>query len=51
MTEIQPFAFPATGQPVRALNINGEPWLVIADLCSGLDLTNPTMAAGRLDPR
>lgn len=39
MTEIQPFTFPTTGQPVRTVTIDGEPWFVAADVCAALALT------------
>ncbi len=31
MSEIQPFTFPTTGQSVRTLLLDGEPWFVAAD--------------------
>ena len=34
---------------VRTLNLNGEPWFVAVDVCSILDLSNPTIAVSRLD--
>lgn len=34
---------------VRTLNLNGEPWFVAVDVCSVLDLRNPTIAVSRLD--
>ena len=34
---------------VRTLNLNGEPWFVAVDVCSALDLSNPTIAVSRLD--
>ena len=34
---------------VRTLNLNGEPWVVAVDVCSVLDLSNPTIAVSRLD--
>lgn len=34
---------------VRTLNLNGEPWFVAVDVCSVLDLSNPTIAVRRLD--
>lgn len=43
------FTFPATAEPVRSLMIDGEPWFVIADACKILALSNPTMAAERID--
>ena len=35
---------------VRVVEQDGEPWSVLADLCKVLDLSNPRMVAGRLDP-
>lgn len=34
---------------VRTLNLNVEPWFVAVDVCSVLDLSNPTIAVSRLD--
>lgn len=34
---------------VRTLNLNGEPWFIAVDVCSVLDLSNPTIAVSRLD--
>lgn len=34
---------------VRTLNLNGEPWFVAVDVCSVLELSNPTIAVSRLD--
>lgn len=34
---------------VRTLKLNGEPWFVAVDVCSVLDLSNPTIAVSRLD--
>ena len=34
---------------IRTLNLNGEPWFVAVDVCSVLDLSNPTIAVSRLD--
>lgn len=45
----QPFTFPDTQQQVRALDVGGQPWFVVADVCAVLELTNPTMAASRVD--
>ena len=46
---IQPFVFPDTGQPVRTLEIDGEPWFVAVDPCSILGIGNPTQAVSYLD--
>ena len=34
---------------VRIINRNGEPWFVAADVCSALDIGNPSQAITRLD--
>lgn len=34
---------------VRTMTINGEPWFVSKDVCSILNLSNPTIAVSRLD--
>lgn len=34
---------------IRTLLIDGEPWFVAVDVCSVLDLSNPTIAVSRLD--
>lgn len=36
-------------KPVRTLNLNGEPWLVLRDVCEVLGLGNSRMVADRLD--
>ena len=37
------------GAEVRIVQIDGEPWFVLADICKELDLANPTMVAKKLD--
>lgn len=37
------------GADVRTVTIDGEPWFVAADVCSVLEIGNPTQAAARLD--
>lgn len=49
MTEIQPFKFPTTGQPIRTLLMDGEPWFVAADVCTVLGIANPSQAVSYLD--
>lgn len=51
MTEIQPFTFPATGQAVRTVVVNGEPWFVAADVTAVLGYANGRMAIGNLPDR
>ena len=46
-TNITPFFFDET--QVRAIAINGEPWIVAADACAALGLDNVTQALSRLD--
>lgn len=36
-------------KPVRIMNINGEPWFVLRDVCEVLGLGNSRMVADRLD--
>lgn len=49
MTEIRPFTFPTTGQDVRTLLVDGEPWFVGRDVCDVLDIENVTRALAALD--
>ena len=35
--------------PVRVVDVQGEPWFVVADVCRVLDLSNPSMSAQSLD--
>lgn len=44
---IVPFAF--EGNPIRVIEIEGEPWFVAVDVCDILDIANPSQAVGRLD--
>lgn len=38
------------GAEVRTVQIDGEPWFVLADICRELELSNPSKVADRLDP-
>lgn len=38
------------GAPVRTVEIDGEPWFVLADLCKVLDIANPRNVTARIDP-
>jgi len=49
VTQIQPFVFPATGQPVRSVVIDGEPWFVANDVCVALGIVNVGNVVARLD--
>lgn len=48
MNELQIFRNETFGE-VRTLEVNGEPWLVAADVCKALEISNPTDALKRLD--
>jgi anti-repressor protein len=48
MNELQIFNNPEFGQ-IRVIEKNNEPWFVAKDVCEVLELTNPTVAIGRLD--
>ncbi|WP_371480435.1 Bro-N domain-containing protein [Kitasatospora sp. NBC_00315] len=37
-------SFPVTGQPIRVVMIDGEPWFVTADVCRVLGRENPSRA-------
>ncbi|WP_395109841.1 phage antirepressor [Actinomadura sp. SCN-SB] len=47
MSEVQPFTFPETGQRVRTVMIDGEPWFVLADVAKILGYRDAEHA-GRL---
>ncbi|GAA1244377.1 hypothetical protein GCM10009665_38970 [Kitasatospora nipponensis] len=42
-------SFPVTGQPIRVVMIDGEPWFVTADVCRILGRVNPSQT-GKLLP-
>ena len=46
-TNLIPFTYP--DQPVRVVEIDGEPWFVLADLCRVLDIKNVKQLRDRLD--
>lgn len=48
MSNLTPFAY--ADHEVRVITINGEPWFVLNDLCSVLDIANPRNASNRLAP-
>ncbi|MEU5974363.1 BRO family protein [Streptomyces sp. NPDC047315] len=49
MSPILPFQFPETGQPVRVLTIDGEPWWFATDICAVLGIANVGNVLARLD--
>lgn len=49
--EIQPFVFPVTGQQVRTVTIDGQPWFVAADVTDILGYANGRDAVAKLPER
>ncbi|ETK36184.1 phage antirepressor [Microbispora sp. ATCC PTA-5024] len=49
MTELQRFEFPGTGQPVRTVLIDGEPWFVGRDACEILGIADARASLNLLD--
>lgn len=47
--EITPFEFPITGQQVRTVLRDAEPWFVAVDVCAVLGIANPSDAVRSLD--
>ncbi|GAA1071998.1 BRO-N domain-containing protein [Kitasatospora arboriphila] len=45
-----PSSFPITGQPIRVVMIDGEPWFVTADVCRILGRDNASRAADLVGP-
>jgi prophage antirepressor-like protein len=43
-------AFPVTGQPIRVVVINGEPWFSTADVCRILGRDQPHRASKIVEP-
>ncbi|MET8543913.1 Bro-N domain-containing protein [Kitasatospora sp. NPDC004799] len=43
-------SFPVTGQPIRVVMIDGEPWFVTKDVCAVLDRGSPSWAAKVVSP-
>ncbi|CAM7722393.1 Bro-N domain-containing protein [Phytobacter diazotrophicus] len=37
------------GHAVRIVNVYGEPWFVVSDVCQALEISNPTSAVASLD--
>lgn len=48
MTDVQPFHFPDTGQSVRTLTVDGEPWFVGRDVCMVLGIANPAATLAKV---
>lgn len=49
MSEIEVFQFPATGQRVRTVVRDGEPWFVATDVAAALDLRDHRTSVALLD--
>ncbi len=49
MPEIATYQFPTTGQSVRTVLRDGEPWFVAVDVAAALDLGNPHSSLALLD--
>lgn len=47
--QVTPFIFAATGQPVRTVMVDGQPWFVAKDVCAVLGISNPSDAVRSLD--
>ena len=47
MNELRTWTF--SGSEVRTVEVNGEPWWVLKDVCNVLELTTPARVAERLD--
>ncbi|MFJ9459068.1 Bro-N domain-containing protein [Kitasatospora sp. NPDC101447] len=43
-------SFPVTGQPIRVVMIDGEPWFATADVCRVMGRRNPATAVYGLEP-
>lgn len=49
MSEIQPYVFPVTGQAVRTVLVDDEPWFVAVDVCNALSIANVSQSVSYLD--
>lgn len=49
MNAITPFTFPDTGQQVRSVVVDDEPWFVAADVCAVLAIGNSRSSVALLD--
>jgi len=51
MTELTPFTFPVTGEPVRTILLDDEPWFIASDVTAILGYSNGRDAVSRLPER
>lgn len=49
MSALTTFSFPESGDDIRTVNVNGDPWFAAADVCKVLDIANPRDAVRTLD--
>ena len=47
INELQVFSY--EGSEIRTVQLGGEPWWVLKDICDVLQLSNPSVIADRLD--
>ena len=47
INELQVFSY--EGSEIRTVQLGGEPWWVLKDICDVLEISNPSMIADRLD--
>ena len=47
INELQVFSY--EGSEIRTVQLGGEPWWVLKDICDALELSNPSVIADRLD--
>ena len=47
INELQVFSY--EGSEIRTVQLSGEPWWVLKDICDVLELSNPSVIADRLD--
>lgn len=48
-SQIQKFVFPLTGQETRIVDLDGNPWWVLRDVCEVIGVNNARDVAARLD--
>lgn len=48
MNEVRIFTNSEFGQ-IRTVEMDGEPWFVVSDICRALDISNPSIAISRLE--
>ncbi len=48
-SDLAVYQFPDTGHPIRGLDRDGDPWVVGADACAALDISNPRSSLALLD--